>query len=74
MLLHEANPYLYALLVTLIHIRHQHRYHDNILKQYSKDIWSQDGLAAVETIYQQHLQEQRIMPHDRKLILMKPIF
>ena len=46
----------------------------NILKQYSKDMWSQYKLSTVETRYRQHLQEQRIMLHDVKLILLKPIF
>ena len=45
----------------------------NRLKQYSKDMWIQYELYKVETSYQQHLQEQRIMIHDGKLILLKPI-
>ena len=35
-------------------------------------MWSQDELAKVETRYQQHLREQRIMLHDGKLIIKKP--
>ena len=37
-------------------------------------MWSQHKLATVENSYRQHLQEQRIMPHDRKLLILKPIF
>ena len=37
-------------------------------------MWIQDGLAAVETSYWQNIWEQRIILHDRKLILLKPIF
>ena len=36
-------------------------------------MWSQDKLAKVETSYRQHLQEQRIMLYDGKLIILKPI-
>ena len=46
----------------------------NKLKQYSEDMWIQDELTTVETSYQQHLREQRIILQDGKLIILKPIF
>ena len=46
----------------------------NIQKKHSKNMWSQDELAKVETSYRQHLWEKQIIIHDGKLILQKLIF